>query len=224
MGKSSFALQLAYDLSDQHKNVLYLSLELTKESLMEKLFSQIYRINNEILKVGPFTPEMTVKAKAFSDTLKGTNLLILYRFGYTFTDVYNLIERLVPCPDVVIIDYVQCISMGRASLDMLDGYIKGFRDLAVKKNFAAVLLSQVHRESMLKKATKEPQLWELKGSGFLEEHADTVLLLHWDWFYTHKSGEDRKFLVKIAKQKFGRTGTIICNYIKEYTFFKEKEI
>ena len=45
-GKSAMSLQIAYDLASQGKKVLFLSLEMTNAEMVERIFCNVYKINN----------------------------------------------------------------------------------------------------------------------------------------------------------------------------------
>ena len=86
-----------------------------------------------------------------------------------------------------------------------------------------MLIAQINRGAMAT-GDKRPALWLLKSTGVLEEHADLVLLLHWDYFYSNKKEHFNDFEIIIAKHKEGITGTIKCNFYPIHYRFEEIEI
>ena len=60
----------------------------------------------------------------------------------------------------------------------------------------------------------------MKGSGTIEEHADTVLLNHWEYFYTNENMNT--FSLIVAKQRNGPTGQIELTYLPEFYAFEDK--
>lgn len=217
-GKSAFALQLAYHSAKQGFRTYLFSLEMGAEELVERLLCQLARIpNHELLS----NPQMHKdKAAQFAEFLKDLPLVITYKIGSTITELYQVIEDL-PKPDVVIVDYLQAIrNLKTDRLSEINDYILQFRELAVKKNFAGVMVSQINRAAM-DANDKRPQLWQLKASGTIEEHADTVLLLHWDYFYTGAIEKSNEIEVIIAKQRNGITGTIKAGFEPQYYLIRE---
>jgi replicative DNA helicase len=73
----------------------------------------------------------------------------------------------------------------------------------------------VNRISQADKDDREPQLHHLKASGFLEESADVVFLLHWAWHYDNSKPKN-ELIINIAKNRDGLTGRKKMNYIPEF--------
>lgn len=211
-GKTAFALQLAYNCARQGLRTHFLSMEMSPEALMERLFCQVTKIPNYDLRKSPDEKVREI-AEDFKVSLKGLPLAVSYKIGSTVKDLYTLIKE-TPV-DVVILDYIQAIrALNFDRLAVINDYIVRFRELAITKNMACVLVSQINRGAM-DSNDKRPQLWQLKASGTIEEHADSVILLHWDFFYdTAKDARD--FDVIIAKNRNGRIGTIKARFESEY--------
>jgi len=206
MMKSSLALQIANDAAKQGFNVHIYSFEMSEESMIRRLFCNKAFIDNADFRKNPGDYED--KFIEFKEQIRGLPLVITYNVGTTIGDLQQAISDL-PKADVVIVDYIQAIrKMDFDKTSTINEYILKFRELAIKKNFAAILLSQINREAT--KEDKRPKMWQLKSSGFLEEHADTVLLTHWDWKYDIESPQD-KFEIIIAKQRDGETGNIFVS-------------
>jgi replicative DNA helicase len=217
-GKSSFALQLAYHCAKQGFRTYFFSLEMGAEELTERLFCQLAHIANFDLLLK--APEYEDKAREFKELLKDLPLVITYKIGSTIKELYDVIEDL-PKPDVVILDYIQAIKHFEADrLSIINDYILQFRELSVQKNFAGVLVSQINRGAM-EAGDKRPQLWLLKSSGTLEEHADTVLLLHWPYFYSRDIAKEDDFEIIIAKNRSGTTGTIKAKFEPQHYLISE---
>jgi len=217
-GKSSFALQLAYHCAKQGFRTYLFSLEMGAEEITERLFCQLSHIPNFDLLLKP--QEYADKAEEFSQLLEDLPLVITYKIGSTIKELYDVIEDL-PKPDVVILDYIQAIKHFETDrLSVINDYILKFRELSVQKNFAGVLVSQINRGAM-EAGDKRPQLWLLKSSGTLEEHADTVILLHWPYFYSGKIEERENFEVIIAKNRSGTTGTRRARFEPQYYLISE---
>lgn len=216
--KSSLVLQIANDISKQGFTVHFYSFEMSEEAMIKRLFCNLAFIDNSSFRENPL--EYTEKFTQFREMIKDRKIVITYNIGTTINDLQQAIIDL-PKADVVIVDYIQAIrKMEFDKISAINDYILKFREMAVRKNFAAILISQINRDAS-NAEDKRPKLWQLKSSGFLEEHADTVLLTHWDYHYNTQSAKD-DFEVIIAKQRDGETGTIklkICPCA--YKFFNE---
>ena len=220
IGKSALALQFAFDLADQGREVVFLSLEMTAESLAERLFCNLCQLDNYELLSGRFKTEPYLQEKwGVFQKLVNVPLKISSSLGKTLNDVNTMVELLQPKPRVIFIDYVQAIRKGVNERMEMDDYILHFRELCMRYDIAGVLVSQSSRKVFDEK-NKEPSLENLKSTGCLEETAETVLLVFWPHFYNPNL--DRNiYKIIIAKQRNGRTGDYFLNFIPENYRFTE---
>lgn len=225
-GKTAFISQVAVDLAMQDKEVLLLSLEMTKEKIGARIFCLVEHFNNTHAFRGGVN-EYPARWEEFKRKTENFPLIITDILGKNWHDIKDMIDQTDLNPDVIILDYIQNISTrGQSKIEGIDEYVGHFREMSIKRNFAAVLCSQVNRSSQ-DGDSKEPQLHQLKSTGFLEEHADNVLLLSWPYKYTKqdstvvKNRED--YTVYVAKNKDGETGYHKIKYIPEFYLFKEIE-
>lgn len=223
-GKSSMAGQFAYDLANQNIPTLFLSLEMTVEALVERLFCNVMEVDNYALLTGEFSlrEEISGKWHEFKKIVNEKPLLITNGIGKTFKEINSLISLMNPTPKAVFIDYIQATSFqGKLAREMMNEYIRYFREMALEKKFVGVVCSQINRTASTESKDHEPQLHQLKETGVLEEHADTVILLHYPYFYDQNPEKENKYKIIIAKQRNGRTGRYNCKFIPEYYKFKE---
>lgn len=224
MGKSSFALQIAHDIADSMQEVLYLSLEMSADSLIERLFCNIEEVDNEKLLKGYFknSVEYQDKWESFCKITK-IPLKISAVLGKDLDDINKLIAILNPKPRLIIVDLVQAINKNGASNErlVLDKYILNFRDICILNNIAGIIVSQNSRKVFDKGADdKNPSLENLKGTGCLEESAESVFLLSWPHFFNPEM--DRNiYKIIVAKQRDGRIGEHLVNFNPEYYKFSE---
>ena len=223
-GKSSFSLQIAYDLASQNFPVLFLSLEMDEESLVERLFCNSKKVDNFDLLTGKINNE-DIKSKwdEFSEEIKTIPLLITNGIGKTFSELTELVEIMNPKPKVIIIDYIQVIKQVRDEREVLNEYLRNLRQYCVENDIAGVICSQSNRQTLQDKG-REPTLNTLKGTGVLEEISDVVLLLHWDNFYTKDPDTFNNFKIIVAKNRNGMTGSYEVSFYPHYYRFEELSI
>lgn len=224
MGKSSFCLQIARDLSDQHIPVLFLSLEMDVNSIIERLFCQTMKVDNFDLLCGRLNTneEIQTKWKTFETWIKGVPLLVTNGIGKSFEEINKLIELLNPKPKCVIVDYIQGVRANKDERIEMNEYIRRFRELMIENNIIGILASQVNRQ-IIDNKDKRPTMENLKSTGVLEEHADIVILLYWDYFYTKNETDKNKYEIVIAKNRNGRTGKHEVWYFPEHYLFEERK-
>lgn len=218
-GKSTFCLQMAYELSLKFK-VLYISLEMTREEAMFRLMCYVSRIEN----VGFYRQSVSSAGPLdeLREGIKDRTLIVSEEIGRTWEEVENILFELrSDPPDIIFLDYIQCIQTNGKKLEAIEDYIKRFRKMAIDSNFCLFICSQINRQNISE--TKEPTMEGLKNTGFLEEHADKVILLYYPCKRTPNTDKD-KFKIIVAKNKNGMTAFLDCKITPSiYKIYEEKE-
>lgn len=216
-GKSAFAMQLAYDFSKKFK-VLYLTLEMTVEEAIFRILCQHKKINNADMYNGNIPTDIVNDFYNIMDQEK-RNLIIAQEIGKNWDEVNEVMELLQhDKPDIIFMDYIQCIKTSGKKMDAIEDYVKNLRAMAIEKNICVFVLSQINRTSISESV--EPVMEGLKGTGVLEEQADKVILLH----YPCKYGKDiniNQFKIIIDKNKNGSTGYMDCRIDPQWYYFSE---
>jgi len=201
------------DFAKQHKKILFFSLEMTKQTIMERIISLECRIDNFLLFTGQIInkPDEQKKIAELNDIVKNINFVVSDTIGKTFDEIFKIMEEMDTDIDAVFIDYIQMIrNIGATKKEAIDDYIKKLREFAIRKNFCAVVASQINRGTHNSAKITSPNLWELKSSGDLEEHSDMVILLHYPGQYDEAEG--KRYFLNVAKNRDGRTGEIECTF------------
>ena len=217
-GKSALSLQLAYDVAKQGFNVYFFSREMSEESLIERLFCNLAKVNNRDMLYKP----MNFKEKfiEFKELLKDIKLVITDSIGVNIENLYQAIEDL-PQADMIVLDFIQTVRGFGKRREVLDDYIYKFKEICNEKNMVGLMVSQINRGSEQTEG-KRPQLYQLKETGALEEAADTALLVFWEHYYdSTKPFND--YEITIAKQRNGATGLLKVKFYPQYYRFEEFE-
>jgi len=224
-GKSDMVINMAYDLADQGKNVMFLSLEMPRASILERMFCLSQNVENTDLISGGYnkSTEIRQKFQLFCNSLQRMKLTISDCIGrdWEFLDK-EIFTKMSQIPDVIFLDHLQEIRGGQSQKAVMDEYISKMRESAIRNNFALVVCSQINRSTFSEKKNTspedcEPQLHQLKASGYVEEAADQVILLHWPAFYSKDADIDfNKYVVHVAKNRSGRTGYITMKFYPEF--------
>jgi replicative DNA helicase len=218
-GKSAWSLQIAHDLSRQGHAVWLLSLEMTITETLERLFCHTHEVNNEDIMMGKFQKHKH-RFEMYKEYCNSLNLIVTDCIGKTWEQIDNIVEGLATKPEVVIVDYIQNIKgSSQSQRANIDEYILHFREMAIRRNFAGIICSQINRAGQ-ELDDKQPQLHQLKGSGALEEMPDCIWLLHWSHKYNQGISEN-EYQIYIAKNRGGRTGYVKMLYIPRHFLFKD---
>lgn len=204
-GKSIWAVNCAKNLVDAGQTVLYFSLEMSKEQLLERFLSNICEIDNNLLRTGVGMDAVMSVDETFKKWLGEIDLHINDTDGHHFDKIISICR--LTRPDFVIVDYVQMISTKgfRDKLSAMEDFIKEIHLLGKRMNFGTILISQINRQG-----TDRPYLEHLKGAGMLEEHPDTVLLAQWNW-------EKGIYTIWVEKQRHGITGKVDVKFEPKYS-------
>lgn len=225
-GKSTVMLQMAMDCCLQGKNVSFYTFEMDRIECFERMFCCCEKVNNRDLISGlPFKPGQEVynqklleKYNNFVNAFKDLNFSLIEGFGKTFEELNDSIFALNK-PDIVFIDYINLIrQQHRSKKETIDEYLKDLFALCKSKNICVVIGAQISREAHKNNdgEVKPPEMWHLKDSGVLEEAADCVLLVHWNYIYSKKPEQKNEYLISVKKNRSGMTGNVDCVYIPEF--------
>jgi len=226
MGKSQMAVNICSDLCNQGKRVFYISHEMPKEKILERLFCLNEEVDNiELLKGGYLkNPMIREKFNNFKEKIKGWKLYISDCLGKDWdwmdAEVFPLfMDKPVDC---VVIDHLQEIRGGKSQKESLDFYLEKLRTSAVRNNFALIACSQIGREAMSKDYKGSAQLFHLSGSSGIEQMADTVFILQWKYQINKEDCEDKnEFIIHVAKNRDGNTGFVKMFYTPEYCMIRD---
>ncbi len=210
VGKTAFAVNMIKDLAKEAK-VLFFSNDQSGGELIRRLLSRYggivnTRIRDARIGTNDFNQILNVVGKDLAEL----PIWINDSRGLTIEDIEAQINyfRQKEGIDVVIIDYLQLISRPGQNENTEIGDITGkLKELAGELDIAVVLLSQLNRDPT-KRSGGKPQMYDLRGSGSVEQDANVILLLHRDI----NKPEDKSMEVIIAKHKDGPLGIMHCNY------------
>jgi replicative DNA helicase len=230
MGKTAFALNLAENVAlRQQQPVAIFSLEMSKESLLQRLISSQSRVDSHRFRTGK------LKNEDWQNIVRGLSVLgeapiwIDDSAASTVLEMSAKARRLKKDKglSLVLVDYLQLITahgrFGNRTEEV--SYIsRALKGMAKELQVPVVVLSQLNRTPAKDKDGEGPQLHHLRESGAIEQDADVVLFIDRPHFYDKDAlEEDRaKTELKIAKQRNGPTGTLKFVFLSEYTRFEEQ--
>lgn len=179
MGKTTFAMQLAIQMSKFSNNILYSNLNHNLDWISDKLISQLLKIRFD--RVQDLDENSTIDLDPAIIEAKGLKL----SFAQGIMEVTSLLAEVKErSADVVIVDYVQLMTSSRINHEEdLSGVLNKLKQLAVEKNIVVIVLSQLSRNVERRGGDKMPRIDDLRGSGTIEEMADKIFLLYRPGYY-----------------------------------------
>tara|TARA_Y100000593_G_scaffold51491_1_gene96755 strand:+ start:2442 stop:3782 length:1341 start_codon:yes stop_codon:yes gene_type:complete len=133
-------------------------------------------------------------------------------------------------PDVIFDDYIQLIAL-ESKLDrrfQIEKLVNDYKWMAKEQKAAIVLASQLNRNVEYRGNGGRPQLSDLAESGAIEQVAENVLFVYYEYKVNPKSDLGRDIITLCARKvRYGQTGDIHLGYkgdkCKVYNNEKEAE-
>lgn len=183
MGKTSFALSIAKNVSNVYKTAIF-SLEMSSEQLASRLISMEGKIPSNKLRNGHLNPDEWKRLSQASEAFSDSKLFIDDTAGITVQEMKAKIRRLSGV-QLVIIDYLQLISSVRRvenRAQEISEITRQLKIMAKELDIPILCLSQLSRASE-QRVDHRPILSDLRDSGSIEQDADIVLMLYRPGYY-----------------------------------------
>ena len=225
MGKTAFVLNIAqYMAFKSNQTVAIFSLEMSKEQLVNRLFSLESRVDSQHLRTGNLSDAEWEKLIESAGVIGKSNLIIDDTPGISISELrskcrkYKLEHNL----QIIIIDYLQLMSgSGRGSdsrQQEISDISRSLKYLTRELNVPVVALSQLSR-AVEQRPDHRPMLSDLRESGAIEQDADVVMFIYRDDYYNKDTERKGIAEILIAKQRNGPIGTVELVWLPDYTKF-----
>jgi replicative DNA helicase len=231
MGKTAFVLNIAqYVAFHEDMCTAIFSLEMSKEQLVNRLFSLEARVDAQALRTGNLSDADWEKLVEGAGIIGDSELIIDDTPGISITELRSKCRKYKLEHDLklVIIDYLQLMSGSGRNSDSRQQEIsdisRSLKALARELNVPVVALSQLSR-AVEQRPDHRPMLSDLRESGAIEQDADVVMFLYRDEYYTKDASTQKGVTeVIIGKQRNGPTCTVKLGWQAQYTRFTNLEI
>ncbi len=230
MGKTAFAMNIAQNIARRGRSVGIISLEMSKEQLVERMFCALLGVDSWKMRTGKLSDEDFSKIGAVMDDLNQTKIFIDDSSVNGIVELRTKARRLKAEHglDLLIVDYLQMMSAGiKSSYQMnrvqeISEITRALKNLARELHIPVIALSQLSR-AVESRPSKIPQLADLRESGSIEQDADIVLMMYREDYYEEDS--DRKGVtdIYIRKHRNGPTGHIELMFEREKMRFLDIE-
>ena len=231
MGKTAIVLNMAQHAAIENSvPIAVFSLEMSKESLVQRLLTSEGRVDAQRLRKGMLHNDDFPRLARAAGILSTAPIWIDDTPGITLLEIRSKARRLKADNNIgmVIVDYLQLIQ-GPANSESRQQEIsqisRSLKALAKELKVPVVALSQLSRAPEQRAGDHRPQLSDLRESGAIEQDADLVMFIYRQEMYdgpTDKDGnsiEGRAEII-IGKQRNGPTGIVNLYFHKAYTRFE----
>ena len=225
MGKTAFVLNIAQHVAFREgKSVAIFSLEMSKEQLVNRLFSLEARVDAQLLRTGNLSDADWEKLIEGAGVIGDSRLIIDDTPGISISELRSKCRKykLEHGLDIIIIDYLQLMTgSGRGSESRqqeISDISRSLKGLARELNVPVVALSQLSR-AVEQRPDKRPMMSDLRESGAIEQDADVIMFIYRDDYYNKDTELKGISEIIIAKQRNGPIGTVNLAWLPEYTRF-----
>ena len=226
MGKTAFVLNIAqYVAFKKNKGVAIFSLEMSKEQLVNRMFSLESQVDAQALRTGNLKDSEWEKLIEGAGIIGKSHLVIDDTPGISVSELRSKCRKYKLEQDLqlVIIDYLQLMSgsvggKSESRQQEISEISRSLKALARELNVPVIALSQLSR-AVESRPDKRPMLSDLRESGAIEQDADVVMFIYRDEYYNKDSEFKKQAEIIIAKQRNGPVGTVNLAWLGEYTKF-----
>jgi replicative DNA helicase len=232
MGKTALVLNIAQHVAiEENTPVAVFSLEMSKESLVQRMLTAEARVDSQMLRKGKLRDDEYPRIAKAAGILSSAPIWIDDTPGVSLLEMRSKARRLKAETDVglVIVDYLQLMT-GPTGVENRQQEIsqisRSLKALAKELHVPVLALSQLSRAPEQRTGEgKRPQLSDLRESGAIEQDADVVMFIYRPEVYEGPQDKDGNPLegraeIIVGKQRNGPTGTVNLYFHKSYTRFE----
>jgi replicative DNA helicase len=229
MGKSALAIQFAINMAlNQHKQVLYISLEMGERQILGRAVANLSEINSETVMYDSQLINKDEYMKVFNATnaISQSGLYIRTLDVNTPRKIFNQALQIQGKHglDAIIIDHVHLMDSdkeGESQNANMTKISKALKQMAIELDVPVIALAQLSR-GVESRQDKHPVMSDLRDSGSLEQDADKLIMLYRDGYY-NKSNHDDIVEIMVKKHRDGRLGDVAVRFEKKYSKMIEAE-
>jgi replicative DNA helicase len=215
VGKSTLAVDFARAASFlAGKTVLFFSLEMSKEELMQRILAAEARIELQKIRSGELDEREWMDLRAAKSKIAKGNFLIDATPRVNISRIRSMAMRQMQRPeglDMIVIDYLglmetTSIRKSDSRQNEISELSRSIKLMAKELQVPIITLSQLNRNSEAR-LDRVPQVSDLRESGSLEQDADMVLLIHRPEVGDENNRPGEADLI-IGKQRSGPQGKV----------------
>lgn len=228
-GKTAFALNVAVNIMQRAKRVLFFSLEMSRNELIQRVLSMEAPLDQTFLRDAELEGENLRKLKERAQGLRECDLNIddqTFLLSGIKSKARQMHSR--KSLDLIVIDYlqmVQTVADGRAKHETRAEEIaklsREMKRMARELNIPILVLAQLNRE-VDKRQVKEPQLSDINESGGIARDSDTVMFIYAneEAMLRRKQCLTHEVTLKVAKSRNSRLDEVQLIFSPRITKFR----
>lgn len=178
VGKTNLLMNVAQNLGEQKKKVLYFSTEMERNKIYNRYFALATGVPHRAIKTGQLDKEQKARLATYKETFR--------QLGFHTSKAHAPDSHMVRIaaekyePDVLIFDYIQHIKISSDNRRLeIVGFMMDLKELAKDLNMAVICASQFNRPMRdLKSGTIRPfTIYDFAESSNIEKEASIAFIL-----------------------------------------------
>jgi replicative DNA helicase len=204
LGKTSLCLQYALEALRQKKKVFFISLEMSRRTIIYRLASIFKQKSVSFI----------VQEQSLLGELTQFHDKLLFDWGQSRNVEQITRQNMIFGADLIIIDSeTQLDTKERTSDEHHSKILKDLKRLSMEQHCMVLMICRMNRD---RKTGEKPSMTFLKGSSSFEYEADIIYFLY------NNGNEKTDVSFLIVKNREGPVGEIQCEFVPNVTTFKEK--
>lgn len=199
VGKSSYAENVAENIAKRQNQVIYFNLEMSDKRMLERFAKRQHKLSLSAYETGPIhEKDVAAMYELAEDRAQMPLTLISDHMASTasiWADCSHHVIRNGKL-QLVVVDYLQLLTdkdtKTGSEVQRIAKILRSLKGLAGELDVPVMLISQLNRN--VEHRGGEPELYDLRDSGSIEQDADIVLLM-WN--------DDDQVKMKVAKNRDG---------------------
>jgi replicative DNA helicase len=225
-GKTTFAINTAVKIAKKYrdKKIAIFSFEMSRHQLVERILTSESRVTTDQMRKGEIDRNGWKNIGEATEFLSALNLYIDDTPNVSIGEMKAKLRRLSGI-SIVVIDYLQLMSLGRRELNRnaeVSEITRSLKIMAKELGITVILASQLSRDSA-RRQDKRPTLVDLRDSGSIEQDADIVIMLHRESMFDPETEFPNRCECIVEKNRRGETGKFDLNFEGEYYSFTSAE-
>lgn len=224
LGKTSFALNLAYNIALKNNPILFFTLEAEQQMIVHNILCSVAGVNTFSARKGNLTTEEVVELSRAADVLENLPIYVDNSKNITPFEI-RLIAR--KCQKqfgikAIFVDYLQLINAGSSMYNTkienrqqeIAFISRSLKVLATELDIPVIAVAQLSRTVETREGHR-PMLSDLRESGAIEQDADIVLFLfREDYYLREQTPPEKRGICEIivAKNRYGPTSSALLKF------------
>lgn len=218
IGKSALAAQVAFNVASRGERVLFLSIEMPRKQIVQRLVCQATGYDLDLLTRHMFIDGDLSRLLTAAGKIAEMPLMIKEKGSFTMDTIRSVVMADMAnhgAPAMIIVDYLQRAKgsgkyNGNRNNEVGD-VSANLKALAMEAKCPVLALAALGR-AIESRADHAPNLADLRESGDIEFDADVVMFIHRQERYDKNSDQKGVAEIHIAKNRQGPVGLVALSF------------